>query len=337
MQPDWNFRPYREGDMPGVVAAYNADFIASDADIRYGDVDIVGLLDRPDFDIQRQSIVVDGPPVDGLPEGTVLGFAVVNVRDNPEDNSRAYSLDLIAHPSTRVHGLDCALLSRLMNIVRSMERDPGRPPVDKVRVKAFCAERAHWATQLYLDFGFKEIRRYYQMACPLDNIADPSPVEGVTIRPYNVPDDLEPVRIAYNASFQDHFDHQPATPEHWQHNMSQPNYLLDISLVAEDNDEPGKVAALCLCGVYAEENIALNRNWGWIELLGTIREHRNKGLGRSILLSGLHSLRNAGYDTGALGVDTDSLTGATRLYDSVGFKVTSLWLSYEARLDEVTS
>jgi hypothetical protein len=37
-----------------------------------------------------------------------------------------------------------------------------------------------------------------------------------------------------------------------------------------------------------------------------------------------------------LGVDSDSLTGATRLYESVGFTTHSLWLSYEAALNEIT-
>ena len=40
----------------------------------------------------------------------------------------------------------------------------------------------------------------------------------------------------------------------------------------------------------------------------------------------------AGYDQASLGVDADSLTGAVRLYENVGFTVALTWTVYRKRL-----
>jgi hypothetical protein len=42
----------------------------------------------------------------------------------------------------------------------------------------------------------------------------------------------------------------------------------------------------------------------------------------------LHSLKAAGANTAKLSVDADSLTGATKLYKSVGFRPMETWLSW---------
>ena len=59
------------------------------------------------------------------------------------------------------------------------------------------------------------------------------------------------------------------------------------------------------------------------------------GLGRSLLLHGLHSLRSAGMETALLGVDSESPTGANKLYESVGFRIRSRDFDYAGELGEV--
>jgi ribosomal protein S18 acetylase RimI-like enzyme len=43
------------------------------------------------------------------------------------------------------------------------------------------------------------------------------------------------------------------------------------------------------------------------------------GLGRAMLLAGLHRLKAAGVATAILGVDAENPSGALQLYESVGF------------------
>jgi ribosomal protein S18 acetylase RimI-like enzyme len=53
------------------------------------------------------------------------------------------------------------------------------------------------------------------------------------------------------------------------------------------------------------------------------------------LLHGLHTLRAAGLDTALLGVDAESLTGANRLYESVGFRTRTREVQYECELKDL--
>ncbi|WP_371357296.1 GNAT family N-acetyltransferase [Hydrocoleum sp. CS-953] len=55
-------------------------------------------------------------------------------------------------------------------------------------------------------------------------------------------------------------------------------------------------------------------------ILGTRRGFRKRGLGKAMLLSGMQRLRDVGMDKALLGVDAENPSGATRLYESVGFR-----------------
>ena len=69
-----------------------------------------------------------------------------------------------------------------------------------------------------------------------------------------------------------------------------------------------------------------------IEDLGVIRRWRRKGLGTALLLTLLGRLRQLGFERAELGVDADSLTGATRLYERVGFEPTRTAVALEKEL-----
>lgn len=331
MQADWRMRSYRDGDRPGVAAIFSAGFKTDGVDIAYGDEDIIGMTSGLGFDAHRQTIVVDGPAIEGLTQGTVLGFGSVSLRDNVDDNSRAYDLNLAVHPAARETGLPRFITGKLLQIVRTMENDLALA-ASKVTVRDFLSPKSLWQKGLYEEIGLREVRRFYLMIRPLDSIGEPRPVEGIILRRYKRPQDDDATLEAYNDAFRDHFGSHANSRENWQHRLELPQIRLDLSWVAEIEGAKGKLAGFCLCAVYEGENQQLNRKWGFIELLGTVRDRRNKGVGRALILSGLRSLKGSGYETGALGVDTDSLTGANKLYESVGFKVHDLWLSYEAPL-----
>src|SRR3954453_4538917 len=109
----------------------------------------------------------------------------------------------------------------------------------------------------------------------------------------------------------------------------------DLSLLAEVDAEPGTFAGFCMIEVMDGSNKLRGVAEGWIELLGPIRGWRRVGLGRSLLLHGLHSLRSAGLDTALLGVDSESPTGANKLYESVGFRMRDRSFSYVCDLEDV--
>ncbi len=335
---EWSIRPFRDEDVPGIASLFNAVFDAYRLQEGFSEDDVRNNLSVPNSDPARQLLVVDGPRVNGVPSDMPVGFARVIYRDDPEADDRLYYLTIVVHPAAEGMGLEQDLAARLIDIAREYEAEPRMVPRATVRVKSFVPERIHYARTLYTGLGMREVRQFWVMERDLhEPIDEPAPIEGVTIRPYRRPEDNVGAHIAYEDSFSDHWDHHPITPEEWAHRAEAAGFRADLSQLAEVDGEPGTFAAFCIVSVSDEDNRRRGVAEGWIDLLGTTRAWRRVGLGKAILLHGLHCLKSAGMDTALLGVDSESLTGANRLYESVGFRIRSREFSYEAPLSEVGS
>lgn len=71
---------------------------------------------------------------------------------------------------------------------------------------------------------------------------------------------------------------------------------------------------------------------GWVHQLGVRRPWRQRGLGLALLQQSFAALHQRGRLRVGLGVDADSLTGATRLYEKAGMKVVRQYDTYEKEL-----
>jgi mycothiol synthase len=332
---DWQIRRYREGDEAAIAANWTACFAADGLDIVVSEQEVLDEVTKPGSDASQQTLIVEGPLLDGLPGSLLPGFAWIDIRDDPEGGERIYGLRVSAHPAARRLGLELVLAHQLIEIARAHEASPTTERRERVRVRETFSPKQESQHTLYETIGLRQTRIFWTMECPLDNIPEPQPVEGVHVRTFRRPEDNLAALDALNNSFIDHFDFHPPTPERWEHRLNTHSFRPDLSRVAEIDVEPGRLAGFCLCGIIEEENRATGRLEGWIETLGTVRGWRGMGLGRSLLLHGLHALKGAGLEIGMLGVDSINPTGATRLYESVGFKVRDNWLHYECPLDEV--
>lgn len=175
--------------------------------------------------------------------------------------------------------------------------------------------------------GFTTERGFLTMTCPLDQpISSPTLPSGFTLQWLSVERDVKAWVELFNESFIDHWNHQDltvATARDWFNN---PHYKPELNLIAVAPD--GTFAAFCVGYINLEENARSGRNEGWIKLLGTRRGFRKLGLGRAILLAAMRQLKAADVEWVKLGVDAQSLTSATQLYQSVGFQSVNTWLSY---------
>jgi ribosomal protein S18 acetylase RimI-like enzyme len=82
-----------------------------------------------------------------------------------------------------------------------------------------------------------------------------------------------------------------------------------------EGDEPAGVA---IC----HPHTALSE-LGWVGELGVLRPWRRRGIGRALLLHAFAAFRERGFVRAGLGVDAESLTGANRLYEQVGMRVSA--------------
>jgi mycothiol synthase len=316
----WNIRPYREGDIPAIARLVAAIEAHDRLDTSMNESELRTRFESPGSDPTRQVLVVEGP-FEGVPGGMPVAAGVFQQMGDPAQGIDFF-MQVWAHPSARPHGIERVLYRRVYDLVREhyalLPEKPGRTPL----VYASGREKRADLIALFESLGMELERVFWVMERDLHvPIEEPRRVDGVAIRTYRRPEDNPAGTAAYNDSFRDHWDHHDETVEQWDHNIAAPSRRPDLSWVAEIDAEPGKFAGFCLVVVHMDANERSGRNEGWIELLGTTRDWRGKGLGKSLLLHGLRSLRDDGFDTALLGVDSDSPTGANRLYESVGFGV----------------
>ncbi len=89
----------------------------------------------------------------------------------------------------------------------------------------------------------------------------------------------------------------------------------ELLLVAVKDEE---ILGAALCLPYPEE--------GWVEQLAVRADHRDRGIAKALLRRSFEDLRRIGLP--AVGVSTDSRTGALGLYTSVGMELRSTYLHY---------
>lgn len=333
---DWQVRPFADTDLAGIVAlvnsvseAYNLQETVSEAEMRI-------WLTGPRSDPPRQRVVVDGPRIMGVPHNMPVGYANIRYEDDEAADERSYYLNLHIHRAAEGLGLENRLAQSLLDMVRDHEADPNMPARSKVLLKASVPEPLRYKRDFWQRLGMREVRQFWAMARSLnDPIDEPTLVDGVDIRAFRYPEDSEAARTAFNNSFADHWDHHDVDQADWEHWMKQDIMRPDLSLLAEVDDRPGTFGGFCIISILPEDNKKRGVQEGWIDLLGTTRAWRRVGLGRALLLHGLHSLKVAGMETAMLGVDSTSPTGANKLYESVGFRIRLRDFAYEAKLDEV--
>jgi mycothiol synthase len=255
---------------------------------------------EPGFDVARDVLLLEGA------DGQLVGFGQLWVPEQIEENDGF--LWFKAHPELRGGEIE----QRLIDWAEGQLRERGRT---KLRLVARDKETERVA--LFEQLGFAPARYFLRMVRSLDEpIAEPVFPAGYTLRD----GDHDPQAWAdmYNESFVDHYNFHHHTADEIRHWQQEPEYRSELNLAAVAAD--GTLAAFAWCGIRPGENERSGRKDGWVGLLGTRRGHRGKGLGRAMLLAGMRRIKEAGMEYAKLGVDADSPTGATRLYESVGFR-----------------
>lgn len=218
------------------------------------------------------------------------------------------------HPSAEGSGVEAELFAWGAERIRTFASERGQP------ARMLCSAREHYAyaQEVMRRQGMAPERYFFQMRRPLDQPIEPAELPaGIALRHVAGPADVTGWVEAFNLSFIDHWNFHPATLEAHSHWLQHPSYQPELDLIGVADD--GTVAAICFCQIDPAEGERNGHNDGWIGTLGTRRGFRKRGLGRAMLLSGLHRLRAAGMSGARLNVDAASPTGALRLYESVGF------------------
>jgi mycothiol synthase len=101
-----------------------------------------------------------------------------------------------------------------------------------------------------------------------------------------------------------------------------PVYAPDLDLIAVA--AAGTFAALCLCELHQLADSSGEYSVGEIGVIGTRPTHQRQGLGRALLLTGMHRLTERGATRVFLETE-QAETPALHLFTSLGFRRVSVW------------
>lgn len=123
----------------------------------------------------------------------------------------------------------------------------------------------------------------------------------------------------YELAFAEHWRHSPGRPDIFQSLRSAPSFVAGLHLMALSAD--GRPAALVISGLEDYEEDRRPQPVGLVGTVGTVPEHRRRGLAAALTAEALRRLRAAGARSSSLYVDAQNPTRAYDVYRRLGYEV----------------
>jgi len=301
-------RPLADGEEEAVVALYNR---ASQAMYGADETSVAEFrvwLTEPNVDVPRDIRVAERA-------GELVGYA--DVYDQNRTHTR-YWFDIRVDPGRADEETARALVA-WAETRACEEREPG------AFLRGFVPERAALVKTALEESGYALIRHSYRMAIDAPTGApDPEWPDGLVVRPMREGEERAIYEV-HEECFADHWEHVREPYEDWAHwTVNREGFDPSLWYVVTDGEE---IAAYALCREHDAET-----DMGWVDMLGTRGPWRRRGLGKALLHHVFREFESRGYARIGLGVDAESLTGANRLYGSVGMRVIRRFDVYEKTL-----
>lgn len=226
-----------------------------------------------------------------------------------------------------LYSLDADILRWLMRQARAyvgaLAVEWGRPTV--LAAGSYAHDEVYGG--VLRDSGLEVVRSFWQMRLALDPGSDRPPrtlPAGVTIRLVDAEAeaDLHLLHRLHEQSFVDHWHHTPREFDDWYERFDKAAGR-DPSqwwIAAVDREPAG-----LLIGSQSLAEI----NEGYVDTLGVLRAFRGRGVAKALLYHAFDEAARRGRTRVGLGVDSESPTGATGLYESVGMSVDKVVLAWQ--------
>jgi mycothiol synthase len=173
------------------------------------------------------------------------------------------------------------------------------------------------AIPLFESLGYEPARVFHEMRIELsERSEDPQVPEGIVIRTFEPGRDERAVHAALAEAFEDHWGMRFESLDVWKHDQidgASSNFDPELWFLALDGDDV--VGVICCRDSSASSPDAAN-----VDELGVRRAWRGRGIARALLLTAIAEVRRRGIGAAELSVDSESLTGATRLYEKAGMR-----------------
>jgi mycothiol synthase len=265
-------------------------------------------------------------------DGQVIGWCVGFEQGLRTDGVRSFGHDGFVHPAWRRRGIGRALLGASQARLRRLAgASAGGADGSPGRLRAMADEGERGTIALLEHDRYGQVRTVFDMIRPdLEALPDPTLPAGIETRPARRQDALAILRAA-NEAMRDHWGWAPRSDARLMASLDHPLMgQLEIWQVAW---EGAQVVGGVLGFIHPEENQEYGRRRGYTERIFTRRAWRGRGIATALIARTLRLLADRGMTEAALSVDADNLSGALRLYESVGFRTVHRAFIYERPLD----
>lgn len=235
-----------------------------------------------------------------------LADSVIGYVDQPDYNPVRLPGYVCVHPEHRRLGVGSVLTAWAES--RAAPRIDKAPEGARVRLQFGAAMKNKNAAELLGDRGYEYERSFQRMVIDLETPpAKAQWPEGIQVRQYIKGPDDRPTWESVEEAFDDHWGNVRKTFEQWSKIYERESFDASLWFLAVEGDE---IAGASLCS---------NRDeMGWVGSLSVRRPWRKRGLAVSLLYHSFAEFYRRGQRKVGLGVDSSSLTGATRVYERAG-------------------
>jgi mycothiol synthase len=180
---------------------------------------------------------------------------------------------------------------------------------------------------LLTDHGFREVRVFWSMTLRFDGPPPPpADIVGIDVRTLVPGQEREVYQCAAEA-FEDHWGDGFSSEESWLHRHvhASDSFDPDLWYLAWEGE---RLVGMLRSEADAEEDPEL----GYVGLLGVRREARGRGIGEALLRRSFVTFYELGKQGAQLVVDSESSTGAARLYERVGMTAQPRFANWDRAL-----
>jgi mycothiol synthase len=252
---------------------------------------------RPRFEISRDTRVVVAP--EGGPAAYVEIYDSVP-RAEVESAGRV-------HPDHRGRGIGAYLLGWAEDRARELAQGHAV----ELYVDSSGADKS--AAALLRSRRFHAVRHFWHMEIALEQAPMPREIAPIFIDRFEPGRDERAAYELMTEAFKGHWGYPEESLAEWRRSkLEREDYDPDLWWVARD----GRRVVGTLIG-----NIAKDDMRAWVSELAVARDYRGKGIGTCLLEHAFAGFVNRGMSRVRLNVDSENVTGATRLYERVGMSI----------------
>jgi GNAT superfamily N-acetyltransferase len=296
-------------DVKAVVELLNACDMIEFGEPNNSEEDVRNGWQFPGLDLEKDAWVVVAPNGKIIARASLGHKDVVHMYTTPR-----------VHPDYRGLGIEVHLLHLAEE--RAQHFIPQASKGARVALNSWVSSGNIDLARVLEQEGFRRIRAHWMMEIEFDSVPPvPEWPENVVVRTFQ-PGQERAIFEAFDEAFQDHWGHMPENYEAWKHwTIERADFDPTLWFIALDREE---IAGLSLC----EYELGIP----WVGDLAVRRPWRRKGLGMALLHQSFGEFYRRGSRKARLGVDSQNLSGATRLYERAGMHKAHESYNYEKEL-----